>query len=91
MSKAEWKDISSYSRYDKDRTPHTWELRIGTVKLCVTRHVDCNPDEWMVQCSQTTFNMRVLKAKDTEDAKTEALALLHREIREVFRKLEAMV
>lgn len=37
MTPLKWKDITSYSRDDKERTPQTWEARLGGVRVCVTR------------------------------------------------------
>lgn len=46
----EWKDISSYSRSDTDRTPKTWALQAEGLKIVVTRHVNYAPDAWLLCC-----------------------------------------
>ena len=44
-----FKDISSYSQGAKDRTPHSFEARVGGFKLVVTRHIHY-PEQWLLRC-----------------------------------------
>jgi hypothetical protein len=54
MTKAKWKDVTSYSR-DKDREPRAWELELVsprsgiTVRICVHKHIHYE-DQWLVTC-----------------------------------------
>lgn len=72
--RTKWKDISSYSRGDRDRTPHSWECKVAGIRLVVTRHIHHDPSDWLVRCG--ILPERVLKSKDIDDAKAEALAML---------------
>lgn len=46
----QWKDISSYSQRDTDRTPKTWELKVARLTVIVTRHIHHAPDAWVLSC-----------------------------------------
>ena len=46
----QWKDISSYSQRDTDRTPKTWALKAAGLKIVVTRHIHHAPDAWVLSC-----------------------------------------
>lgn len=46
----EWKDISSFSQGQKDRTPTTFEAKFGKLRLVVTRHIHHEPTDWLIRC-----------------------------------------
>jgi hypothetical protein len=47
---SKWRDESSWSRGDVDRTPKTWVMDLFPgVRLTLTRHIHLDPDEWMVR------------------------------------------
>jgi len=50
IANMKWKDISSYSRKDTDRTPKTWELKAAGMMIVVTRHINYSPDAWLMTC-----------------------------------------
>lgn len=76
MSEPKWKDISTFSRGDKTREPRTFELRLdGGLRICVTRMVDCGPNDWVLRCSPW-FPAYVLASGDVEKAKAESLAMV---------------
>lgn len=70
-----WKDISSHSQNEKDRTPKTWECRAGVFRLIVTRHIHYKPDQWVARCDGV-FDGLALTSKDIEMAKSEAIHVL---------------
>jgi hypothetical protein len=44
----EWKDVTSYSRDDRERVPNAFAAQSGPVRLVVTcKHRDC-PGEWIM-------------------------------------------
>jgi len=69
-----WKDQSSFSRGDKDRTPKTWEFTSHGVRLVVTRHIDY-PGVWIARCDPW-FSILELKSTDIEKAKKEAISIV---------------
>jgi len=85
--KAKWKDDSSYSRGDTDRTPKSWLLQAGNgVTLIVTRHIHYPPDMWL--CYSTIFPQYPLAAKDIELAKEEALKMLRYELQATLEDIQ---
>jgi hypothetical protein len=72
----EFKDVTSHSQGTKDRTPRTWEAKIGCVRLTVTRHIHYAPDEWIARSHPSIIDMELLQSKDIEEAKDEAVELL---------------
>lgn len=80
-----WKDISTYSRSDTDRTPRTWQCHAGGLNIAVTRHIHY-PGDWLLQCVPW-FDNYVLKSKDIDAAKAEALALVRRQVEIVLNDL----
>lgn len=72
---SKWRDVSSWSKYDTDRTPKTWELTIGRIKLCVTRSIYTATDEWLA-CCEPFLSQHTLKSKEITEAKREAELLL---------------
>lgn len=85
VKKAKWTDITSRSRGETDSTPRTWETRIGTLRLVVTRHIHHEPDDWVAVSE--IFDKRQLTAKNIDDAKKEALELVREWCRAVMRDL----
>jgi hypothetical protein len=44
-----WKDITSYSQSEKDRTPRTFQWCLPHyIRVTVTRHRDYDPDVWLL-------------------------------------------
>lgn len=80
-----WK--SEYSR----ETPRTWEMllgrRSGSIRIVVTRHIHYSPDDWVLAC-EPWFTSYVLKSKEIEDAKREAIERVLGHMREEVKILE---
>lgn len=70
-----WKDITTFSRGDKERTPRTYEIILGAVVLTVTRWIHGDPGRWYLDCS-LLVGRRELQSIDIEGAKREAMLLL---------------
>jgi len=75
MDVPEWKDITSFSQGEKDRTPRTWQIQVGRVRVVVTRHIHYSPTAWLLRCENFGIE-EVLASSDIEDAKKEALATI---------------
>ena len=72
-----WKDISSWSRTEKDRSePKSWEAQIGMFRLIVHRYIHYPPDAWLASCRADVFQKLELKSKDIDEAKREAVEKL---------------
>lgn len=84
-----WKDRTSYSYSDKDRTARTWELRTSKFIITVTRHIDLPPDQWQVTTSLgLEVPKRVLKNKDIDKAKQEAVDYVRKYILECLESVQ---
>ncbi len=68
----EWKDRTSYSRSETDRTPRSWHARAGMIEIAVHRHVSYAPDVWLLSCPPIADKL-VLTSKDIDEAKAEAV------------------
>lgn len=85
-----WKDISSFSSGEKDRTPKSWSCITGSsLRLVVTRHIDV-PGKWVAR-AEPYFNMKTLKSLEVEKAKVEAIELLLSHLKEDVKTLESML
>jgi len=74
-----WKDTTSWSRSDKDRTePKAVTCQVAHVRLTVHRHIHY-PGKWLASCSpEVLHSPMVLDATTLENAKREALRKLHK-------------
>jgi hypothetical protein len=74
---AEWKDISSYSRGEKDRTPNCFELNVGGYRLVIMTNHLCNKGAWTL-CfipftNTNTSALQGISINDVEAAKEHAI------------------
>lgn len=69
----QWKDISSHSQRDIDRTPKTFALNVAGLKLVVTRHIHHAPTDWVLKCAPW-FEQKVISNGSADDAKNAALS-----------------
>jgi hypothetical protein len=74
-NKLTWKDTTSYSQGDKVREPQTFEVRVGDLRIIVTRRRH-DPGIWygLVYAGGGTLSEQVLGSKDLEHAKAELLS-----------------
>lgn len=86
MSK--WKDVSHFNASDKDRTPHTFELPLGGLKLGLARHT-AYPGKW-VSFLHPLFVTHILEAEELEAAQKEAVVLAKQHIQKVVTDLESV-
>lgn|SRR5574343_228261 len=55
-----WKDITSYSRYDKERIPNTFETQVSDLKISITcGHVHYK-DSWIFHCHKLGYDTAFL-------------------------------
>ena len=74
MPEITWRDISAYGRSDRDRTPHSYEARIGPFRIRVHRHIHY-PGRWLWSVPGLVEN-EPLQAWDFEAGQREALLAL---------------
>jgi hypothetical protein len=85
----EWKDKSSYSRDDKERNPNHWITQLDKVDVSIHRHIHYDKDKWLTSSRYLQIEKLVLKNKDVEVAKNEALTIAKEEITKKLNELEA--
>jgi len=73
VSEPQWKDVTSRSRGEVDRTPRSWEWRSASLRIVVTRVHQC--EGWWLLCSALDIREHhPLDSADAEEAKVEAIA-----------------
>lgn len=70
-----WKDVSSYSRSEKERVPNAWSLTKAGLRVSVHRHIHYKNGEWLLTC-EPFYNLHVLASREQDEAKREALELV---------------
>lgn len=86
MKKPQWIDATSYSRNEtsKNTVPRSWALGVGHLsRIRVHRHRD-DPSAWFLTCYALSIEQACLKAKELEDAKVEALAIVAKKIKDIL-------
>jgi hypothetical protein len=76
----DWKDETTYSRDAKEKIPSVWRLGDKTLRISLHRHIYYEPDQWLLSCYHIGLKEKVLKSKDLEKAKKEALAIVEKEL-----------
>jgi len=71
----EWKNCSSYSRGQKDRTPTAWEIKAEDIRICVHRHIHYPKDQWLLSCAPF-YDLYELPYTDVDQAKGAALNMV---------------
>lgn len=88
MSEPEWVDATSWCKSDTDedrKTPRTWELRIGVLRLVVTRHRMCEPNEWLLRCYHEVCTETIERGDVSAEVAQAAL------LKRVRRRLELQI
>jgi hypothetical protein len=84
MPSLTWKDTTSFSQGEKDRTPRCWTAKAGRVQIVVHRHIHFPPDAWLLSCAALRIDNRQLKSKDVDEAKQEAVRIVRELLEEAI-------
>lgn len=84
---AAWKDITSHQRGDKQREPRSFELRIGDLRVVVTRRIHL--DGWWLNAYPIGIDGIELRSTDVEAAKREALRFVESELSRWLRGIRS--
>lgn len=82
-----WKDISSYSLNNKDRSVSTVQTNIGGLTLTVTRSIFADPIDWVVRCEPLVREQRFGNGS-LDDAKAAAVGLLREKVSAIADELK---
>lgn len=76
-----WKDITSYSRDDKERKPTTFEAKSGKLRIVVTcGHIHYR-GEWIMHCDKLGIDTLHLKnCESLKEAKIRAISIVKSEV-----------
>lgn len=87
-----WKDITSYPRSGRKpgEEPRTWEITSGTMRVVVTRHLD-HPGDWLMRCDEIGCHGSVLKSRDIDAAKREALERVRMRAEAILARVAKMM
>ena len=80
-----WQDISGFARETKDRTPRTYELHAGLVRVVVTRIHGASG--WFVRCDALRIAASPLITENSDVAKQLAVQLIRAELLRAARQL----
>lgn len=67
LEKIKVKDITTYSRDEKDRKPRIIELEVCGIKFKVHRHI-YYPDTWLLSCNELNIDKEDMKTDDLNEA-----------------------
>lgn len=81
-----WKDITSYSQGEKDRTPRSFVVNVGGLRIVVTRHIYAKKDEWVLNCSPW-FDLFVVGTGSADVAKAAAIIAVRKKLTEALNCL----
>lgn len=76
-----WKDATSYSQREKERIPRTYQCKIGTLDIIITRII--HSEGWFLTCRSLSINSWPLDGDDLEKCKEQAIAILLKELNKV--------
>lgn len=86
----EWKDITSYSRRDKERNPTVLSADIYGITIIVHKYIGYG-DAWLLTCRYLKIDKHNLKTTDLKTAKENALDYLKQILySEIERYTEAL-
>jgi hypothetical protein len=74
MRTAGWEDVSSYSR-GEERVPSAWILRIGFLRLTLTKRHVLYPDDWTVICEPLIYRSSLGGSDETSEADAKKMAV----------------
>ena len=90
---AEWKDTTSYSQGDKERTPDCWSITTGEVRIVVMRNHRMNPGFWTMHAYGLGIDTLDLKLPSDEPeslAKFMAINVAASKARDMVKDIQSL-
>jgi len=86
-----WKDTTSYSQREPldQRVPRIWKAQVGDIDIIVTRNIYF-PDRWFCR-SHFLHIDGILRSKDIEQAKIEALKVVKQKLQEYVTQMQSAI
>ena len=79
----EWKDVTTYSRGQKERTPTAWQISSGTPRVYITNDHLHYKGLWIMHCFKVGIDTKQIAADNLEDAKAMALKKVYEAIGQI--------
>jgi hypothetical protein len=76
MKQYEWKDVTSFSRDQTDRTPTAFEVSLEDLRITITSAHRDYPGTWVMHCHALQIDTQVLKATTLNEAKRAAVQVV---------------
>lgn len=87
----QWKDQTSYSRDDRERTPSVWQLQLTRdIRITVVRKHIHNPDSWVMHCNPW-FDTHSLDLTPIPENRDEAMARALSKVRTKIEELSTIM
>lgn len=80
-----YKDITTYSQRDTNKSPRILENETNGVKFTVHKHIYYG-DEWLLTCRELGVENRILNTEDIEEAKEKAIIEMIQLLGKAIRK-----
>ena len=84
----EWKDVTTYDRYDKERIPTCFSTSIGDLIITVVSSHIYHKGEWVMHCYNIGINTLPLNVKTLDEAKEKAIENVKNKITEWYRDIQ---
>lgn len=85
-----YKDITTYSRNEKEKKPRVLENNSNGVKFKVHKHIYYG-NEWLLSCDELDIDKRDLNTEDIEEAKEKAIIEMVISLGKVIQKYEKAI
>jgi hypothetical protein len=94
IARPEWKDVTSFSRDDKDRIPSVWTLQLTRhVRISVVRSHVYDKENWVMHCAPwfDTYSLKLPSTVENRDeAMSRATALVRAKVEELAAAMRAV-
>lgn len=88
-----YKDVTNYSRDDKERKPSILENDVNGIMFRVHKHIYCG-DQWFLTCKELAIEQERLHTEDMEEAKKLGVErmreLLNKKVEKFKRAIEQL-
>ena len=93
-ARPEWKDVTSFSRDDKERIPSVWTLQLTRhVRISVVRTHISDKENWVMHCAPwfDTYSLKLPSTLENRDeAMSRATALVRAKVEELAAAMRAV-
>lgn len=72
-----WKDISTFSKNDKEKISYCFSCEIADLRTVIVYNHIHHPKKWIMNCYKISIDEVELSAKNLEEAKTESIKIIY--------------